>query len=207
VHRLALIALLLTACGSVAPKPGKPEANPPAAPQEVFRHPASGMEFPAALGTLERDVIRTYDATGDDVSVGYHRTDHDVTLVITVYIYPRRRPLDDEFAGAKAAIEARSAGATLITQGLMQLEQGGSIHTGRRAHYLIRDPSGQSQTQISHLFLFDQGPWHVKYRVTFIAEQHELADELVLQFMRQLAWPEVATAPLALALRPRVSDL
>lgn len=203
--------LVLSACASTAARSPEPEPEPEAdtpMPETgagsqvqpelvggVYRHPASGMEFPSELETLVRDNVRTYDDSGADVSVSYRRGDADVALAVTVYIYPRREPLAVEFELAKAAIARMSPGSELITEGGMGLEKRGSVHQGHRAHFIIRE--GDVPTRISHLFIFDHGPWRVKYRAGFLAHQHELADAIVVRFIRALPWPEVANDPLA----------
>lgn len=200
--RCVAAALALAACGTaseavdddfiasdVAALVGGDDAvAPDAAP---LRHAPSGMIFPARLAGLERDQAEVYDPRGDDLSVGYHRIDDHVALSATIYVYPADSTLERDFAAAEAAVVEQRPGATLIAEGALSIEQGGRWHEGRRAHFLVRDESGKTPTQISHLFLFQHGPWRIKYRATVIARQHAEADLALIRFMRELEWPEL----------------
>lgn len=185
-----------------APAASKPtEAEPESTqPNRDLAHPASGMRFPLEVEGFQRDGMSRYDQSGDDVSVGYHRLDAQMALTATVYIYPSERyggDLDRQFGEARDAVLRNRRGAELIGQGEMRIFQRGAYQNGRRAHFLVNDPTGQRPLVVSHLFLFMHGPWFIKYRATFPADQHEACDDALLRFMAALPWPELAPGVLA----------
>lgn len=206
LRSLGVLALVggVGGCATVteaAPKPASPVVQESADEHvDPYLHVPSGMRFPPEVAGFSRDGMARYDERGADVSVGYHRADTLVAVTTTVYIYPKRagtEDLDQHFAAAQAAVLQNRRGAELIAAGDMQLFQRGSVHEGRRAHFLIRDPGGEKPLAVSHLFLFEHGPWFIKYRATFPAQQHEVADEVLLRFMGALDWPEVTPSVLA----------
>ncbi|MFO0749021.1 MAG: hypothetical protein U1F43_25650 [Myxococcota bacterium] len=192
----------IAGCGSLS---GADDVAPLSAAAELpldtppVRHAPSGMLFPARLAGLERDAVGTFDGLAEDLSVGYHRIDAAVAMTATVYVYPSSGSLHDDFVAAEAAVLQQRPGATLLAEGRISLEEGGKSHEGWRAHYLVRDPSGKTPPQISHLFLFQHGPWRLKYRATFFARQHAEADQALLRFMRALPWPELDLGQVAMA--------
>ncbi|HRE92277.1 MAG TPA: hypothetical protein PK095_24390, partial [Myxococcota bacterium] len=126
--------------------------------------------------------------------------DAQMVLTATVYIYPTVRyggDLDRQFGEARDAVLRNRKGAELIGQGEMRLFQRGAYHNGRRAHFLVKDPTGERPLVVSHLFLFMHGPWFIKYRATFPADQHEACDDALLRFMAALPWPDLAPGVLA----------
>lgn len=177
-----------------------PETQPSAPFTPDLAHAASGMRFPLEVEGFQRDGMSRYDQSGDDVSVGYHRLDAQMALTATVYIYPSIRyggDLDRQFDEARDAVLRNRKGAELIGQGEMRLFQRGTYHNGRRAHFLVKDPTGERPLVVSHLFMFMHGPWFIKYRATFPADQHEACDEALLRFMAALPWPDVTPGVLA----------
>lgn len=189
------------------PGTGQPDAGPGSEPDAAatqpspdLAHPASGMRFPVEVEGFQRDGMSRYDKRGEDVSVGYHRLDAQMALTATVYIYPSERyggDLDRQFDEARDAVLRNRKGAELIGQGEMRLFQRGTYHNGRRAHFLVKDPTGERPLVVSHLFLFMHGPWFIKYRATFPADQHEACDDALLRFMAALPWPDLAPGVLA----------
>lgn len=194
-----------TIASTTAPKPadirseGLAQADGPELSHDLD-HPASGMRFPIEVEGFQRDGMSRYDQRGDDVSVGYHRLDEQMALTATVYIFPSDRyggDIDVQFAEARDAVLRNRRGAELIGQGDMKILQLGEYRTGRRAHFLVKDPTGERPLAVSHLFLFVHGSWFIKYRATFPAHQHEQCDDALLRFMAALPWPEVARGVLA----------
>lgn len=179
---------------------GSTAEDPPSQLTPDLAHAASGMRFPVEVEGFQRDGMSRYDQRGDDVSVGYHRLDAQMALTATVYIYPTVHyggDLDRQFGEARDAVLRNRKGAELIGQGEMRLFQRGTYHNGRRAHFLVKDPTGERPLVVSHLFMFMHGPWFIKYRATFPAEQHEACDDALLRFMAALPWPDVAPGVLA----------
>lgn len=185
---------------------GPQTERPPRSPVErreadrEWSHAPSGMRFPVEVAGFQRDGMTTYHDSGDDMSVGYHRLDDATAMMATVYIYPTWRygaQIDQQFEDAKAAVLRHRDGAELLADGPMRIFQRGEFRTGRRAHFLVRDPKGKRPLIVSHLFLFEHGPWFIKYRATFPAEQHEACDEALLEFMAALIWPDVQPGRLA----------
>lgn len=207
LHMLVLVLVCAAGCATQAGGQGAPEgeANRPEdhgaiRPDADLSHMASGMRFPIEVAGLLRVGMSRYDKRGDDVSVGYHHLDNTMALTATVYIFPADRyggDIDVQFSEARDAVLRNRQGAELLAQGDMQLFQRGEYKTGRRAHFSVKDPSGQRPMMVSHLFLFRHGPWFIKYRATFPAEQHDVCDDALLRFMAALPWPEVAPGVLA----------
>lgn len=165
----------------------------------VVRHAPSGMLFPARLAGLARDAAASVDPRGDDVAVGYHRIDDMLVLAATVYVYPAQGSLERDFAAAEAAVLEQRPGAILVAEGSVALRQDGRWHDGRRAHFLVRDPTGRQPAQVTHVFLFQHGPWRLKYRATFLAGQQVLADRAIVRLLRELPWPELDLGQVARA--------
>lgn len=207
LHAFVLGLVCATGCATQSAgqgaEPSPPHAGasrPEVTPKDDLSHQASGMRFPLEVAGLQRDGMSRYDKRGDDVSVGYHRLDATMALTATVYIFPSDRyggDLDVQFSEARDAVTRNRQGAELLAQGDMQLFQRGEYKTGRRAHFLVKDPSGQRPVVVSHLFVFQHGPWFIKYRATFPADQHEVCDDVLLRFMAALPWPDVANGVLA----------
>ncbi len=168
-------------------------------PDRDLSHAPSGMRFPIQVEGFQRDGMAKYDDQGDDVSVGYHRLDEQMAMMATVYIYPTHRygGMDSQFGEARDAVLRNRKGSELLAEGDMQIFQRGEYRTGRRAHFLVRDPKGDRPLVVSHLFLFEYGPWFIKYRATFPADQHEACDEALLKFMSALPWPDIHPGRLA----------
>ena len=168
-------------------------------PDRDLSHAPSGMRFPIQVEGFQRDGMAKYDDQGDDVSVGYHRLDEQMAMMATVYIYPTHRygGMDSQFGEARDAVLRNRKGSELLAEGDMQIFQRGEYRNGRRAHFLVRDPKGDRPLVVSHLFLFEYGPWFIKYRATFPADQHEACDEALLKFMSALPWPDIHPGRLA----------
>ena len=192
--------------------PGEPKVRPPVEasqkadggdaherPDRDLSHAPSGMRFPMLVEGFQRDGMARYDDQGDDVSVGYHRLDEQMAMMATVYIYPTHRygGMDSQFGEARDAVLRNRKGSELLAEGDMQIFQRGEYRNGRRAHFLVRSPEGDRPLVVSHLFLFEYGPWFIKYRATFPADQHEVCDEALLKFMSALPWPDVHPGRLA----------
>lgn len=185
------------------------EATPQAGPaagllEDLLTHPPSGMAFPSKIEGFSREGDTPQDGLG--MTVTYQRVDPRVVLIANVSIYPQGGhgasghvsmsaagnigQTEPEFDALKRSVLALGAEVSLIGEGAMKLVQRGAIRTGRRAHFIVADPTGKVPVMVSHVFLFAHGPWFISYRATFPAALHEACDEALLALMGALAWPE-----------------
>ena len=159
-------------------------------------------EFPERVGAFTRFEVKR-DAAKREVIAGYRNGDH----VITVYVYPgdrvaslgssaevvetaRQILLDQQFAGARRAIETVQPSARLLGTGTPTTTQGGVAQKGRVATYgyVDRTPRGEVET-VTVLHLFVDGDWWVKYRTSYPSSINATAAPATATFIDNLRWP------------------
>ncbi len=200
---IALVTLPLLGCPMRPSYVGQPNVK---SADGLYTHPPSGMVFPTEVGSFRRDVVRRYDTEGLDVSAGYNLISSSALVVATVYVYPappivsigsppevvaaaRAMASGREFELRKREILGSHAGARVTEEGECALQQGGLVHSGRRAVFSFKDVfGGQHQILRSELYLFSSvdGKWIVKYRFTY-PRSSDVSKHLE-RFMRGVPW-------------------
>jgi hypothetical protein len=99
------------------------------------------------------------------------------------------------FQGHLEAVKREIVGAhpdaTLVSEEDFTLTEAGQTHKGRKVTYEFAYTFGaHSQDSISQLYLFQNGTWLVKYRVTFPKATADEAQAAVGDFLSGLAWPK-----------------
>jgi hypothetical protein len=198
---VAVIAALL-ACGvrTRAQEPIPLEADQP------FVHEASGMTFPAHLGTFTRSSADRFDDNGRNISVGY--VDRGQKILISVYVYPHGgKTLKEHFEKVKRDVAQVQPQARLASEGEWKLTQGQRDEeddeqeaardlvrefTGRKAtyHFTMRGRGGEDEALVSEAYLLRHGGFFLKFRVTCPADNHPAAAERVERFLKRLTLPE-----------------
>jgi hypothetical protein len=160
---------------------------------EKYVHRYSGGEFPKNIGLFRRAMIRKYDKTGYDISVGYH-LDKPVQVVATIYIYPATTSgglvdLVRELDNVKSAIINEHPGAIWIEDTDVECKSGFNILKGKSAGFTFKDSRMfNGQQVLSFTYLFKQDIWFLKYRITYPQGLHDSVDEEVNRFINSLNW-------------------
>ncbi len=191
---------------TATPTPGTPPQIQVLPIEGPWRHAASGMQFPTAVGPFQRVSVIQYDRDGLNVSGGYNLVGPPLQVVATLYVYPphgagtREAACRQEFAGTEAEILRTYEAARLLEEHDEVLQQGAATHPGRQAVFSYRAPfGGETRALVSqlHLFCHAAGRWQVKYRISH-PEGFDAAP-LIADFMRRLVWTlgaETARLPL-----------
>jgi hypothetical protein len=189
-----VLASLCLLAGCQRPHGGAAPVRPqPVAAVGPYRHPASGMEFPTAVGEFNRVAVVQYDTAGRVVSARYDIDGATSKITATVYVYPvtgssagRCQRLLDEASAALVADHpgARPAGVDDVT-----LDQQGRLHAGRHATFLYDEPlENETRPATAQLYLFCDAavPWQLEYRFTHPREL--TVAPIIDDFLHRLPW-------------------
>ncbi|HEX8078324.1 MAG TPA: hypothetical protein VF511_10960 [Chthoniobacterales bacterium] len=153
-------------------------------------HVASGVIFPARVGTFRFETTKVFGSTGRDVAAEY-----DVASLIRgdVYVYPLgtyARDFDGEARVQQNAIKQTYKGVKLVAQSRPRLTQSGRSITGFLAQYELTRVLGGNKARRcgSQFYLFRDGPWLVAYRFSYPIEQSAIASKQIADFMRLWQW-------------------
>lgn len=189
---LLLAALVASSAGILFAKDienrGAKDLPPPRAPVEGpadtaadFRHPFTGIVFPAVIGEMKRREVKTFDQRGEDVSASYHgyRNGRGI-LIASAYSYPRPPQLAD----TRAVFEDAQKAILNNTPSARRLSSGAYPGGGFAAEYEFRATNFGPETLVrSKLILFGRGNWQLKYRFTYPAADAAAAEALIRQIM------------------------
>jgi len=189
-----VLASLCLLAGCQHPRSGATPAGPQSfSAVGPYRHPASGMEFPTAIGEFNRVALTQYDTAGRVVSARYDIDGATSKITATVYVYPvygssagRCQRLLDE---AAAAVVAAHPGARPAGVDDMTLDQEGRRHAGRHAVFLYDEPlETETRPATAQLYLFCDaaGPWQLEYRFTHPREL--TVAPIIDDFLHRLPW-------------------
>ena len=153
-------------------------------------HVASGVFFPARVGSFRFDHSKIYGSGGRDAGAEY-----DVAPVIRgdVYVYPLGtygKDFNAELRVQQNAISQLNKAVKLVSQARFELNQAGRSINGTRAQYELTRPLYQKREQRcgSQLYLFRDGPWLVQYRFSYPIEQSATATMQIADFLRRWQW-------------------
>ena len=166
------------------------------------------MLFPENVGQFKRVQITQFSPAEKGVGIGYNLNNPVAPVVTTVYVYPAPRlisigsPPDvvetgraglfqRHLEGIKQDIMRAHPDARLISDEDITLTEAGQTHKGRKVTFEFAYTFGQySQDSISQLYLFQNGTWMIKYRVTFPRATSSKVEKAIAEFLNKLQWPE-----------------
>lgn len=162
-------------------------------PQGIWSHEATETLFPRMIGAAERVRITDFDGEAQDVGVGYNMRTNDGTLILTLYVYPRKTDVScqEEYDGGKTAI-ARYKGARLATESRAAAPDGSPEDGAYFARYAL--PAGSMRPDypalVSDLYLYcpADNRWNVKYRASWNGSEQTLPD--ISGLIGQIGWGE-----------------
>jgi hypothetical protein len=167
----------------------------------TYIHKATGMVFPEKVGLFKReDKILQYDPDASNIGVGYNLDDIGHSVPVTVYIYPAgeaKAPCDkafnDHFDQIKSAVVSRIPHARLLLESDTEIRQTGKTVKGRVVKFVydMQTPLGAEQA-LTRAYLFINGKWFIKYRITYLRQIDEIVDEDIEKFMEQLCLPALS---------------
>jgi hypothetical protein len=175
----------------------------PAGPQPLnvsttalYRHPASGMEFPTKIDEFARVALVRYDKAGQIVSGRYDIDGATSKIIATVFVYPvhgsasaRAERCQRLLTEASADLVAGHPGARPTGTDDVTLDQEGRTHAGRHATFFYDEPiENDTRPATAQLYLFCDaaGPWQLEYRFTHPRELN--VAPIIDDFMRRLTW-------------------
>ena len=80
--------------------------------------------------------------------------------------------------------------AKQVSDGPVTVSPAGQERTGRHAAYTLTAPFAHRQQALgSELFLFVDGGWFIKYRVSYPASEQATIEPAVKAFIADLNWP------------------
>lgn len=205
-------------CPSPPPTPAPPAQEDPFLKEDdTLIHRKAGAVFPARIGAFERGTVQVHDTTGADLSVSYDVNLPDRQVHGTIYVYPvtlygpdGSDAVERELSRAEAEVRQVRPAAILLDERPVGTMHNLILTPGLLARFTFAGGFGSDAPgdMRSLLYLFRQGPWFVKYRITYPEGQHAKAERDVNDFVSSMAWrqrkPSVAGIVLhsSLTLRP-----
>jgi hypothetical protein len=199
-----VVLLLVIGCGQ--PTKTKFEPDEPVfieiQGQGDYTHVSSGIELPPEVGDFKRVRMRSYDASTKNISAEYELKSMGFkAALITVYIYPvamigygDKVSLNDHFEQVKKALLDIYPDAAEIAEGTITIGQPWGPVTGSA---LTFDYKSKRKKEFgkklcnSRAYLFEHGPWFIKYRITYPKKNHSKVDGKINEFMHSLTWPKL----------------
>lgn len=162
-------------------------------PQGIWSHDATGTLFPRMIGAAERARITDFDGEAQDVGLRYNMRTDDGTLILTLYVYPRKADVScqEEYDGGKTAI-ARYKGARLATESRAAAPDGSPEDGAYFARYAL--PAGSMRPDypalVSDLYLYclADNRWNVKYRASWNGSESNFPE--IHAMLAQIGWGE-----------------
>lgn len=189
LHGTLLAGLILLAAGSAARGAEPTQAPPEMKSIEVsgdYVHPKSGFVFPEKFGKLTRTGVAQFDASGNDVAIGYDIVEGDVQLAATIYVTPparnsagERLSLEEHFKLDAASIMRLQAKSTSTPPWTPKQTKNQEEAPGHAILFrYVASFHGKSQPVESHFQVFEYEGWVVKYRITYPQAQSKRANVL-----------------------------
>jgi len=200
----ALVYVILSAGCSV---PSDKTLNQPDAPHfseiktsDIYIHVPTGMQFPTEIAGFKRVKVLQYDRTGSNVSAGYTLDYFGFKIAeVTVYIYPVEiEPgsgpisLEKHYDELRALLFNIYADARDLEDGEIKIGQPFGPQTGLMFKFTHR-PSKLFNSKLCYakLYLFEHGPWFIKYRVTNPVKDDLRVEQEFGAFLQMLTWPQL----------------
>jgi len=162
-----------------------------------YTHKGTGTVFPEQFGGFTRVRLARHDAVEENISAGYNLNSSREPILLTLYVYPGPRQAAPEktsaaldtvrnghFAQTLLAILAFHENSKLIDEAPFPLEQPDGVLAGQRALLQFHERlAGQEVDCTSLLYLFYDGEWFYKYRITCPTWAYGLAEESIESFV------------------------
>lgn len=186
----------------------QPAAPTPIRAEGAYHHPGSHMVFPERVGPFQRVQITQFAPSEKNVGIGYNHYNARAPVSATVYVYPAPRVvslgsppgvaenakahlLQGHLEALKKEILGAHPDARLISDEAFALAASGGPHEGRRVRFEFACRFGSGpQDAISELYLFQDGNWLVKYRITFPKVTASEAQAAVAELLAGPEWPK-----------------
>lgn len=202
VCKFIFVISLALAAGCVGP--AEKTANQPGQPhfteievKGAYIHKPTSMEFPTELAGFKRGKILEYDSTGENISVEYSLNSLGFKIAdVTVYIYPvQTSPKSEPVTFEKHYDELRALLFNIYTDARDLEEQEVTINQptgpkkGKMFRFVHQPPELFNSLSYAKLYLFQHGPWFIKYRLTNPVKNEVEVDIAFKKFMDRLTWP------------------
>ncbi|MCD4780819.1 MAG: hypothetical protein K8S27_09780 [Candidatus Omnitrophica bacterium] len=197
LYVIFLSICLMSACGPVTTN--KFQFN---LKTNEFTHGHSNLRFPEQIGKFVRGRINQYDPDGKDISVTYNIHHPQSAVIATIYIHPApmlssTAPPQDVAQRAHVTIFEQYVAsvkketlhahpdAELLKQGQKTLQIRKAIITGVCVKYRLKTLAGQAIDTFLEMYVFQFGPWIIKYSITYPQENQDLANQEITPFIDQ----------------------
>lgn len=176
-------------------------ATAPATRPTSLRERVESM-YPQRIASFARTEVKQYDEGGDDVSVGYSHFDEqtrETDIAVTVYFLPLPpapdAALDRYFGQCVGEVERAHPDSKRVTERakIIRLRKNGRDYDGRLVEFTFAEDFGglgKRQELISELWVFDDSPRAVKYRISYPKDRANAARARLAEFYQHFPWPE-----------------
>lgn len=201
---LSAAVLLFSGC----PRPQVYEPPTRINVQGVYIHHQCGMRFPEIVADFERDSVINYSGSRrDNISVGYYCSLEYLPVIAMVYVYPapsahfagssteiiqetRQTLFENHFNLLTSDITSQHRDTILLVEEEVSLQQPTLSLTGKKAVFNFKEIfGGPEQEIISELYLFQRGPWLIKYRISYPWAIQNQVRQVIGDFMEALTIP------------------
>lgn len=168
--------------------------------KDDYTHQASGMVFPVSVGSFKRTNMFRYDREAKNFSADYQmRGIFGRAAIIKVYIYPSsivshtpQPDINRHFNEVKVSLMDIYPDIDSFFDGTIKIGQKVGAQTGLASSFKHTAANlFKKKLCFSQVYLFEHGPWYIRYRVTYPESNHKKVDPQVGQFMHLLEWPEL----------------
>lgn len=203
--KFIFVISLALAAGCVGP--AEKTANQPDQPhfteievKGVYTHKPTSMEFPTQLAGFKRGKILEYDSSGKNISVEYTLSSLGFKIAdATVYIYPVKtgpesKPvsLEKHYDELRALLFNIYTDARDLEDKQITIDQPTGQKNGLMFRFVHQPPELFNSLCYAKLYLFQYGPWFIKYRLTNPVKNDIEVDLAFKDFMNRLTWPTPA---------------
>lgn len=182
---LLVLLLVLTGCPTLGGVPKGP-----------YVHAPSGFVFPESFGKVRRVSVDRFDATGENVGVGYNLEEPGRQVALTLYVRPplqhedgRLMALAEQFELERQAVvdhhPSAQSGASEAAPATRNAEPSPGLLAAFRFDEVF---AYRNQRVDSLLYLFEYEGWFVKYRITHPAAQAAAAGAEARAFVSTFVW-------------------
>jgi hypothetical protein len=134
-----------------------------------YIHSFTGFTFPPTVSAFTRRAITPYYDQKSDIEVDYDNS--PFTIHGSVYAYPADEHLKAHFQDCEASVLQLHPTATLVHEGTIIFDRGGTQYHGYTASYTFREKFGSeeaSRALLSKLIVFRRNDYYVLFRITYL---------------------------------------
>jgi hypothetical protein len=203
-HLVIIFLFLFAGC----PGPDNNTPNQPEQPHyteiktsEIYIHAPTGMQFPAEVAGFKRTKILQYDQQGANVGVDYSLDYFGFKIAeAKVYIYPDETTpglgpvsLEKHYDELRALLFNLYTDARDLEDSEIKIGQPFGPQRGLMFKFTHRPQQlFKSQLCYAKLYLFKNGSWFIKYRLTNPVKEDVKVDIEFRKFLQMLTWPQLA---------------